>query len=92
MAHGLRKYIIRSGDFIYLPEETMKNSYPKNTPWIALFFSFLFFNFFLMPTPSGGSLESGARIGAIAFQPGTMILLGSGLIGLAGWGRKKYRK
>ena len=25
-------------------------------------------------------------------EPGTMLLLGSGLIGVAGWGRKKYRK
>lgn len=70
----------------------MKNSYPKNTPGIALFFFFLSVIFFLMSSPSGGSLESGAMIGANAFQPGTMVLLGGGLIGLAGWGRKKYRK
>ena len=70
----------------------MKNSYMRSTPGTALFFCFLLFLFFLTPSPSGGSLESGAIIGANAFQPGTMILLGSALIGLAGWGRKKYRK
>jgi hypothetical protein len=44
----------------------------------------------LMPSPSVGSLEIGPRITAYAFQPGTMILLGSCLIGLAALGRKKH--
>jgi len=68
------------------------NSYPKKTIWIALFLFFLSVNFFLMPSPSVGSLEIGPRITAYAFQPGTMILLGSCLIGLAAMGRKKHRK
>ncbi|TSA00339.1 MAG: hypothetical protein D4R80_01280 [Deltaproteobacteria bacterium] len=70
----------------------MKNLFTKNKAGVILFFFSLLFMFFLTPAPSGGSLESGARIGVTAFQPGMMILLGSGLIGLAGWGRKKYRK
>ena len=70
----------------------MKISYPKNTPGIALFFFFLLFIFFMTPSPSGEALENIAMIGANTFQPGTMILLGSGLIGVAGWGWKKYRK
>ena len=70
----------------------MKNTYPKKTIWIALVLFFLFVNFFLVPSPSVGSLETGARIRAYAFQPGTLILLGSCLIGLAGWGRKNLRK
>jgi len=68
------------------------NSYPKKTIFIALFLFFLVANFFLMPSPSVGSLETGARISAFAFDPGTMLLLGSALIGLAAWGRKKFEK
>ena len=67
-------------------------SYPRKIIWIALVLFFLFVNFFLMPSPSVGSLETGAMIKAYAFQPGTMVLLGSCLIGLAGWGRKKFGK
>ena len=68
------------------------SSSSKKTILLALFFLFLFVNFFLVPSPSVGSLETGAKIRAYAFQPGTMILLGSCLIGLAGWGRKRLRK
>ena len=64
----------------------------KNTHRVALFFFFLLFNYFLMPSPSGGSLKTGAVIGASAFEPGTMLILGSVLIGLAAWGRKKFGK
>lgn len=70
----------------------MKISYPKRRPGIALFFFSLLFIFFLMPSLSGEALESGAMIGVNAFRPVTMILLGSGLIGVAGWGLKKFRK
>ena len=70
----------------------MKISYSKNTHRIALFSFFLLFNYFFMPSPSGGSLKAGAMIGANAFEPGTMLLLGSVLIGLAAWGRKKIGK
>ena len=34
----------------------------------------------------------GFTVGAPVPEPGTMLLLGSELIGLAGWGRKKFKK
>jgi hypothetical protein len=70
----------------------MKDARTKNTHRIALFFFFILFNYFFLPSPSVGSLKTGAMIGANAFDPGMMLLLGSVLIGLAGWGRKKNRK
>jgi hypothetical protein len=66
--------------------------YPKKTIWVGLFLFFVLVVIFLWPSPSVGSLDTGATIKAYAFHPGAMILLGSGLIGLAGWGRKKLRR
>jgi len=70
----------------------MKNSYAKNKHRIALFFFFVLINYFFMPSPSGGSLKTWAMTGANAFEPGTMLLLGAILIGLAAWGRDRFVK
>lgn len=92
MAQGLQNCINRDEDIIGLPEEDMKISNTKNTHRIALFFFFLLFNYSFMPSPSGGSLKTGAMIGSSPFEPDTMLLLGTVLIGLAVWGRKKFVK
>jgi hypothetical protein len=73
-------------------EETMKTSSLKGNHRISLFFFLLVTAVLLIASPSGDALENGATIGANAFQPATMILLGSALIGLAGWGLRKIRK
>jgi hypothetical protein len=86
------KLIVEIWRFYRFSGEAMKDLYKRSTHRIALFLFFILFNYFFMPSPSGGSLKTGSMIGANAFDPGTMLLLGIVLIGLAEFGRKKYRK
>jgi hypothetical protein len=73
-----------------LPEVPLKSSFSRKMSGFVIFFLLLLFIVSMMPTSSGGALESGGgRIAAHGSGPGTMILLGGVLIGVAGWARKK---
>jgi hypothetical protein len=71
-------------------EEPMKSSFSKKMSGIAIVFLLVFFIFVMMPSSSGEALESGGRVSTRGFGPGTMILLGGALIGVAGLARRKY--
>ena len=73
-----------------IPEVPLKSSFSRKMSGFVIFFLLLILIVSTMPTSSGGALESGGvRIAAHGSGPGTMILLGGVLIGVAGWARKK---
>lgn len=68
----------------------MQSSFSRKMSEIVVIFLLVFFIFVMMPSSSGEALENGGRAATRGFGPGTMILLGGALIGLAGWVRRKY--
>lgn len=64
----------------------------KNTQGIVGFVLLCLAVLCMIPTSPGEAVEAGGKILQPGFQPGTMVLLGVGLIWVAGMGRKRYRK
>jgi hypothetical protein len=76
-----------------LPEVPLKSSFSRKMWGLSIFFLLLIFIVSMMPTSFGEALQSGGgRIVAHGSGPGTMILLGGVLIGVAGWGSKEVKQ
>ena len=60
--------------------------------WSGYEFDSLFVKYIGLSTFEIDAIGVNSATSAPVPEPGTMMLLGSGLVGLAGWGRKKFRK
>ncbi len=70
----------------------MRSKLLNSLPWAGIFLLVLSLVVFIIPTSSGEILVGTGNDARNGAEPWSMILLGTGLIGFARWGLRKYSK